>query len=66
MLHAATGGKIEGSKTKYFAWQWKIKQGKKILYPVNVKLKVKQQEINQIDVNKCERTIGVHIGPSLK
>jgi hypothetical protein len=25
MLHAAIGGEIEGSKTKYFAWQWKIK-----------------------------------------
>ena len=25
MLHAAIGDEIEGSKTKYFAWQWKIK-----------------------------------------
>lgn len=25
MLHMATGGEIEGSKTKYFAWQQKIK-----------------------------------------
>ena len=29
-------------------------------------LKVKKYKISQIDTNKCERIIGVQIGPSLK
>ena len=39
-LYAATGGKIEGEKTKFYAWKLMLRQGRKILYQVKVNLKV--------------------------
>ena len=65
-LHEATGGKIEGRKTKYYAWKWKLGQGRRVMHQVKIKLKINGQTLEQLNVKETKKTLGTCIGPSLK
>ena len=54
-LHEATGGKTEGIKTKCHAWKWKLRQGRRVVHPVKIKLKINGQMLEQLKVNECKK-----------
>jgi len=65
-LHTATGGLIEQSKSKYFAWKWKWKQGNKIIEDIKVNISINNVKVNEVSCKKSEKTLGVHLSPSMK
>lgn len=65
-LYEATGGKIGGRKTKCCAWKWKLRQGRRVLHQVKIKLKINGQMLEQLKVNESKKMLGICIGPSLK
>jgi len=64
--YTATGGKIEGSKTKFFAWKWKWQQGQKVIHQINAEIYADEQKIKQMSNEESIKTLGVHITPSLQ
>ena len=64
-LHSATGGQIEEQKSKFYAYQWKIRSGKKVIQNINQTVKINDKELDSLDCNKSERMLGVTIGPAL-
>ena len=43
-----------------------LRQGKRVLNQIKINLNAKDYSRAQIDINKCERKMGVFISPSLK
>ena len=64
-LHEATGGLVEEKKSKLFAYQWKVRSGRKVIYNKEKKICMQDAELKQIDCKKQERTLGVMISPAL-
>jgi len=64
--YAATGGKIEGSKTKYFAWKWKWQQGQKKIEQLQASMQIDQQIIEQLSNKESIKTLGVQISPTIQ
>ena len=44
-LHGATGGQIEETKTTFQSWQWKWKQGQKIIQNIENELIVNNKKL---------------------
>lgn len=65
-LHAAAGGLIEQSKSKYFAWKWKWKQENKIIEDIKVNININNVKVNEVSCKKSEKTLGVRISSSIK
>ena len=65
ILHSATGGRVQEEKSKCFVWRHRWKQGGKEIVNMNEKTQLNNVELKQIDSRKCERTLGVHVGPSM-
>ena len=65
-LHAATGGYIEQDKSKFYAWKWKWRQGNKVIKDEKVTLEVNEKILKPTLSKQSERTLGVHMNPSLK
>ena len=65
-MHTATGGLIEQSKSKYFAWMWKWKQGQKKIEEIAVNVSVNNIKVKEVSCEKSEKTLGVHLSPSMK
>ena len=65
-LHAARGELIEQSKSKYFVWKQKWKQGNKIIEDIKVNISINNIEVKEVLCKKSEKTLGVHVSPLIK
>jgi len=65
-LYKAKGGHIEEDKSKFFAWQWRWRQGNKVITDKKVTLEVNEKKVKSISSKRSERTLGVYMSPSLK
>ena len=63
--YGATGGHVEVSKTTFYSWIWKWKQGQKIVKPIPTKLSIQSNQLKQNPINESVKTLGVKIKPSL-
>ena len=63
--HEATGGLVEEKKSKFFAHQWKVRSGRKVIDNKEKKTCMQDAELKQIDCKKQERTLGAMISPAL-
>jgi len=64
-LHGATGGLIELTKTTYYAWTWKWKQGQKIAKKIETNLSIKGNLLKQNNINESVLTLGIQMNPML-
>ena len=64
-LHSATGGHIEEQKSKYYAYQWVIRSGRKVIKNIDKTAEINNTTLLQIDCEKSEKTLGVMMGPAL-
>ena len=64
-LHMATGGYMEEEKSKYYAYQWIIKSGKKTIKNIKERVAINGIELEKVDCTKNVKTLGVTMGPSI-
>ena len=55
-LHATTGGYIEEEKSKFYAYQWKIRSGRKIIKNMLKKVNINGKNLQQFECKKSEKT----------
>ena len=54
-LYTATGRYVEEEKSKYYAYQWVIRSGKKELRNIEKIVKINGKELKQVDCKKNEK-----------
>ena len=64
-LHEATGGCVEESKSKVYAYQWLIRSGRKTICNNVSKIRMQGIDLKQINCKQQEKTLGVMMGPAL-
>jgi hypothetical protein len=64
-LYTATGGYIEEDKSKYYAYQWVTRSGRKIIKNIDEKVEINGKELKQVECKNTVKTLGVIMGPSL-
>jgi len=65
-LYTATGGQIEVNKTKYFAWKWRWRQGRKEIQHIKANITIDNQTIQQMQITDEIKTLGIYISPTLQ
>jgi hypothetical protein len=64
-LYTASGGYVEEAKSKYYAYQWVIKAGKKVIVNIEEKVEINSKELKRVDCKMNIKTLGMMIGPVL-
>ena len=65
-LYEATGAKIQKEKVKFYCWKYIMVNGDRRIEQIEVNIKIKNQEIEQINVYETTRTLGVYVTPALE
>jgi len=64
-MHEATGGCVEETKCKFFAYKWGVRSGKKVIKNMNKEILINDAKLQQIHCKNQEKTLGVVMGPAL-
>ena len=51
-LHEATGGCVEETKSKVYAYQWKVRSGRKVICNKDSNIYMQEIELKQINCKK--------------
>jgi len=64
-LYSATGGQIEISKSKLYAWKWIRRQGRKEIKQIRAKISIENDEIEQLPIHQSIKSLGIWMEPSM-
>ena len=65
ILCETIGGKFHSSKSVFFAWQWVIKNGTKVLKHIEKDMKVREERMKNYDNEQSVQTLGIFMSPTL-
>ena len=65
-LYSVTGGVIESTKSKIYAWQWKWKQEEKAINQIKIEMWLNDSKLVEFDPKDSQCTLGVYMNPELK
>ena len=64
-LHSATGGHIEEEKSKFYAYHWKIRSGRKVIKNEKKTVVINGKNLQQIDCKKSKKNSWIYNGTSI-